>query len=118
MSVTIIPPSIGTLIAEQARWLALKAASLRAARLYRQLCALTVAQDIAAEQAAVCASLSATAYAAEQADLEAVRVLEDAARDGLTADDLPAVEKAVCHIRRSAAADHALAEATTLPPAA
>ena len=53
----------------------------------------------------------------EQADLEAVRLLEDAARDGFPAADLPAVESAVRLIRASAAADHALAESTTLPPA-
>jgi hypothetical protein len=43
--------------------------------------------------------------------------LDDAARDGFNSADLPAVAQAVRHIRRSADADHQLAEATTLPPA-
>lgn len=111
-------PSLGHLIREQNRWLARRIASARALRDYAALPALIVAQDIAADSAAACTAASALAYSAEQADLEALRLLEDAARDGFNSADLPAVEQAVRHIRRSAAADHELAEATNLPPAA
>jgi hypothetical protein len=110
-------PSLGHVIREQNRWLARRIASARALRDYAALPALTVAADIAAETARACSALGALAYSAEQDDLEALRLLEDAARDGFNSADLPAVEQAVRHIRRSAAADHALAEATTLPPA-
>lgn len=110
-------PTLGAIIREQGRWLARRIASARSLRAYSALPALTVAQDIAGDTAAACAALSAQAYTAEQADLEAVRLLEEAARDGFTAADLPAVESAVRLIRASAAADHALAESTTLPPA-
>ena len=117
MPVIINPLSLGALLHEQCRWLARRIAAARAAHAYTALPALTVAADIAHESAAACAALSATAYSAEQSDLEAVRLLEDAARDGFTAADLPAVVSAVHLIRASAAADHALAESTTLPPA-
>jgi hypothetical protein len=111
-------PSLGHQIREPNRWLARRSASARALRDYAALPALTVAQDIAADSAAACTAASALAYSAEQADIEAIRLLEEAARDGFNQADLSAVAAAVRHIRRSAAADHQLAEATTLPPAA
>lgn len=108
--------SLGTLLREQGRWLARKIAAARGAHHYAALPALTVAQDIAADCAAACLATAATAYSAEQSDLEAIRLLEDAARDGFNQADIPAVAAAVRHIRQSAAADHALVESTTLPP--
>jgi hypothetical protein len=55
------------------------------------------------------AQVAADGYSAEQADLEAVKLLEDAARDGLTQSDMAAVAAAIRHIRRSADKDHAIA---------
>jgi len=117
MTTHLTTPSLGVIVREQSRWLARRIASARALRDYAALPALTVAADISADAARACSAASALAYTAQQDDLEAIRLLDAAARDGFNSADLPAVEQAVRHIRRSAAADHALAEATTLPPA-
>lgn len=115
---TTTQPSLGTLLPEQSRWLDRRIARARRLRDYAALPALTVAADISADAARACSALSATAYTAEQDDLEALRLLETAARDGFNSADLPAVESAVRLIRKSAQADHAMAESTTLSHAA
>lgn len=66
-----------------------------------------IAGDLSEEHAAA----ARLAYAAEQHDREAVRILETAAADGLSASDLPAVAAACRLIRRSAEADRSLADA-------
>lgn len=66
-----------------------------------------IAEDLGEEHAAA----ARTAYAAEQHDREALRLLEAAAADGLSAADMPALAAACRLIRRSAEQDRALADA-------
>ena len=66
-----------------------------------------IAGDLAEEHAAA----ARVAYAAEQHDRVAVKILEAAAADGLSAADMPALAAACRLIRRSAEQDRALADA-------
>lgn len=72
------------------------------------------AEEVAAEVAQHEDEIRASAYDAQQADLEAAKLLEDAARDGLTQADMPAVAAAIRHIRRSAEKDREICEAATV----
>lgn len=81
---------------------------LRARRDYRNLLDVEAAEDIAADLQPV----AAAAYTAQQADLEAARLLRESLADGkLTTADIPLLEKALAHIGNSAAADQQIAEA-------
>ncbi len=72
---------------------------------------MDIVRDASAQQQKV----ARDAYSAEQSDLEAVKILQAAAEDGFTNADLPAVEKAIRLIRRSADKDHAISDATNTP---
>lgn len=95
---------------ELREYLARFIARCRAASWLGALFHARVVEDIAADLARQHRALSATAYTAEQADLEAARLLDEAARDGFSQADLPAVERAVRLIRRSAAHDRRLCD--------
>ena len=86
MTTTYIP-ALGQVLPEQSRWLDRRIARARRLRDYAALPALTVAADISADAARACSALSATAYTAEQADLEALRLLETAAREAFRERD-------------------------------
>ncbi len=57
---------------------------------------------------------SRSAYSAAIEDEEAVKLLEEAAKDGLSQCDMPAVAKAIRNIRRSAERDRKISEAATV----
>lgn len=64
-------------------------------------------QDIAADATAQQATAARTAYSAEQADLEAARLLRESLADGkVTADEIPFLRRALRHVTRSAERDH------------
>lgn len=69
-----------------------------------------VAQDIATDLGKDLATVEREAHAAEVEDLEAAKILETAARDGLSQSDIPAVARAIRLIRRSAKRDHEIME--------
>lgn len=98
-------------LTELRTFLADTARRCRAQRLFGAAFNTDVAADIAADVATEQAAAAREAHAAEVEDLEAAKILEAAARDGLTVCDMPAVAKAVRLIRRSARRDHAIAEA-------
>lgn len=81
----------------------------RSARWFGPLFWVGVNQDVAKEIEKHHRQIAADAYAAEQADLQAAKLLEDAAKDGLNQCDLPAVIQAIRHIRNSAKRDHLIA---------
>lgn len=92
-------------------FLASWSADLRKLRDWRNLLDAEAAQSIAADLAVREQALAGVAYTAEQADLEAVKLLEKAKEGGLDNSDLPLIARALRHIRRSAAHDHTLSEA-------
>jgi hypothetical protein len=98
-------------LSELFRYLGGVAIRLRTDRNFTGLFHVRVIQDIAVDLRREDQKLASEAYAAEQADLEAVKLLEEAARDGFSNADLPAVQTALRHIRRSARIDHKLSEA-------
>jgi hypothetical protein len=84
--------------------------SLRARHQYAEVLNVEVAQEIAADIAA----LQSAAYAAEQADLEAAKIIGAITADGhLTDAELPLLTRALRNINRSAAHDHHLSEQLT-----
>lgn len=82
----------------------------RADRNFKGLFHVGVIEDIAVDAQREQAAIVQTAYSAEQADLEAAKLLEHAARDGFSNADLPAVQKAVRLIRSSARHDRRVVE--------
>lgn len=93
-------------LCELTGYLAGLATRCRAARAYDALFGISVAQDIAADLSRQESAVAALAYKAEQEDAEAIRLIEDAARDGFSAADGPALVKALRLIRASARHDH------------
>lgn len=82
---------------------------LRSARQFGAVLNLEVAQDITKEVVAKADQLSAVAYTAQQADLEAAQLIGVITADGhLTDDELPLLTRALRHINRSAGHDHTL----------
>lgn len=71
-----------------------------------------VARDILEDVHAEKAQAAALAYRARIADDEAAALIEKAIADGeLTPCDMPALQRALAHVRKSAAHDHDLSEA-------
>lgn len=97
-------------LAELRTWLADTAARCRAQKWFGALFLTNVASDIVADVVKNEEAAARDAYSAEQSDLEAVRILDEAAADGLSNSDMAAVAKAVRLIRRSAQKDHAVSE--------
>jgi hypothetical protein len=97
-------------LTELRTFLATTAERCRAMRWFGPAFNIDVARDIAGDVAREQESISRQAHSAEQSDLEAVKLLEDAARDGLQAADMPAVAKAIRLIRASAKKDHDISE--------
>lgn len=58
--------------------------------------------------------LADAAYSAEQNDLLAAKLLEEAAKDGLSQADMPKIAAAIRHIRASAKKDHEICERATV----
>lgn len=85
-------------------------ARCRAARWYGALFRVGVAQDIVADDTKALNRISRAAYSAEQDDLEAVKIIKAAARDGFSDADLPALDKALRLIMSSAKKDHQISE--------
>ena len=98
-------------IAELSKYIQRTIGRLKTDRLFGALFHVRVIEDIAADVAKEQQALAAVAYTAEQADREAIRLIEEAASDGFSQADTPALCQALRHIRRSAAGDHRLAEA-------
>jgi G3E family GTPase len=91
-------------------WLKGRLSLRRSERRFDSAFDLDVASDIAADAARQQAQIAAEAYSAEQSDIEAAKLIEIAKRDGLDASDLPAIERALRHIRSSAKHDHNISE--------
>lgn len=72
-----------------------------------------VANRIQQDLGAAHCVLSAAAHSAAVHDEEAIDVLRAALGDGLTAEDLPAIEKAIRLVKLSAAMDRQISEATS-----
>lgn len=70
-----------------------------------------IQQDLSAAHCVI----AETAYSAAVHDDEAVAVLKAALSDGLTADDVPAIEQAIRLAQISAAKDREISDATTAP---
>lgn len=100
-------------LAELRDWLAGSLARCRANLDFRAAFFVDVAADIAEDAEKHQAKVAQRAYSAEQSDLEAVKLLESAASDGLSACDMPAIAAAIRHIRRSAKQDRCITEALT-----
>jgi hypothetical protein len=97
-------------VVELRQWISVRLALRRRQSRFDVAFDLDVAHDIAAEADAHQKKIVADAYAAEQSDIEAAQLLETAKRDGLDASDMPAIERALRHIRNSAKRDHQIAE--------
>lgn len=93
-------------VVELSGYLAGLAQRCRNSRAYEALFGVSVAQDITADLATTQAAAAAIVYTAGQEDAEAIRLIEDAARDGFSAADGPALTKALRLIRASARHDH------------
>lgn len=108
------PATLQTPLAELRQSLSDFAARCRAMNWLGALFRVGVAQDIVKDVEAQQAAIANDAYSAEQSDLEAVKIIEDAARDGLSQCDMPALAKALRLIKRSAERDHHITEAARL----
>jgi hypothetical protein len=86
----------------------------RSKRRFSELLGVEAAQDIATDAVQHQRGIAASAYDAEQADLQAAKLLEEASKDGLTEADMPAIAAAIRHIRASAKKDRQINEAATL----
>lgn len=86
----------------------------RRARNYLEQLGWESAEEVAEEVVKHERKIAADAYSAQQSDLQAAKLLEDAARDGLTSADMPAVAEAIRHIRRSAEKDRQISEAAAI----
>ena len=92
-------------------WLSDRLAIRRSEQRFDAAFDLDVASDIATDVQAHEQCASRVAYSAEQEDLEAIRILEQAEVDGLSNADLPAIHRAIRLIRSSAKHDRAITEA-------
>jgi hypothetical protein len=97
-------------VVELRRWISTRLALRRRQGRFDAAFDLDVAHDIVAEADSHQKKIVAEAYSAEQSDIEAAHLIETAKRNGLDASDLPAIERALRLIRRSAERDHAIAE--------
>lgn len=82
----------------------------RAGRWFGALFHVNVINDITRDVAEQQTTVARDAYTAEQYDLEALRILDEAARDGFSNADLPAVVRASRLIQRSAALDRKISD--------
>lgn len=88
---------------------------LRARRAHGDQLEAEVCLDVVADAAAAQRRAGEHAYTAEQADLEAARLIRESLADGrITADEIPVLRTALRHIHRSAAHDQRIAD--TLAP--
>lgn len=100
-----------TFLTELKAHLAGLVADFRRRHAYADQLQAEVAQAIAADAAAAATRASRLAYTAEQADLEASRLLRDSLADGrITAAEIPVLRTALNHITRSARHDHTITE--------
>lgn len=83
-------------------------------RFFHELIGWEACEDIAADVAKQKEKVERTAYTAAIEDEEALKLLRDAAADGLNQSDMAAVAKAIRHIERSRDRDRAIAEGVTL----
>jgi len=75
-----------------------------------------VLRDIFADLSAWLSGIGRKAYDAEQADAEAEKILSAALADGrIDADEIPALRRALAHVRRSRECDRALSTELTPP---
>ena len=95
---------------EVAAWLVDFTARCRAKRWVGALFWVGVTEDIVSDVVRIQRTVSAAAYAAEQEDLEAAKLIEEAACDGLTADDLPKLRQAARLARKSANRDRQICD--------
>jgi hypothetical protein len=110
----VIPP-----LAELRSWLRGSICRFRSARQFAPVCHLEVAAAITADAATASLALSAAAHSAETHDLEAEKILTGILADGrVSAEELPALRRAVRLVHRSAEIDHDIAERASLPPIA
>lgn len=86
-------------------------AGFRRNRAYAAILDAEVAEDIMADAAEVHRAAADLAYKAEQADLEAARLLRESLADGrIDLEEIPALQTALRHVTRSAASDHQITE--------
>lgn len=97
-------------LVELREFLSETATRCRAKGWFGALCRVEVAQEIAADVGRDQEKIAVEAYSAEQCDLEAARLIEEAGRDGFSNADAPALAKALRLIRRSAQVDHDITE--------
>jgi hypothetical protein len=87
------------------------AEALRGRRQHGDQLEAEVCLDVVADAAAAQARAGERAYTAEQADLEAARLLSESLADGrITAEEIPCLRSALRHVNRSAQADHQITE--------
>jgi hypothetical protein len=83
------------------------AENLRGRRQHGDQLEAEVCLAVVADASAAQARAGERAYSAEQADLEAARLLRESLADGrITAEEIPCLRAALRHVNRSAAADH------------
>lgn len=99
------------LLAEWRQFLRCWSSELRFKRDYSNLLDAEASGAIVEEMATVQVEVARVAYTAEQADREALALLEKAKLGGLDAADLPLLEQAIRHISRSAEGDRNISEA-------
>jgi hypothetical protein len=84
---------------------------LRRQRNYAAILEVEAVQTIVTEAQALQAVAVQAAYTAEQADLEAARLLRESLADGrIDLTEIPALRTALRHVTRSAASDHQITE--------
>lgn len=103
--------SLGSLLREAASFLGSWIPDLRRSRDYCNLTDAEAHQDIIADAQAAQGQVRDAAYRAEQADLEAARLLRETLADGrVTAEEIPVLKAALRNVVRSADGDHAITE--------
>lgn len=106
----ITPPPAGFL-GELGERLRAFAAALRLRRAHADQLQAEICLDITADATRQQACAARHAYAAEQSDLEAARILRESIADGhITADEIPALRRALRHVQASARHDHAIGQ--------
>lgn len=87
-------------------------ATLRKKRAFADLLQVEVAQDIARDLASELHQVRDQAYAAQQEDVEAERLMATVLADKkVTAAEIPLLETALRHVKRSGQRDHQITEA-------
>lgn len=86
-------------------------AALRCRRAWADVLQVEIAEDIAADASTEQGRVGRFAYTAEQADIEAERLIRSTLADGhITDAEIPALRTAMRHVHRAAAADHRITE--------